>query len=617
MKRSTIILVIIIAIGALIRLGVLLHSCSEPVDSYPTMDEMNYRELASNIIDYKTYATWSEGFYTQSTRAPIYPLSIATAYSLSHSRDYCVPKILNFIIDIINILLIFFIALYLFNVNIGLISSAIYAYFGHAPYFMSISSPHTLAVMLLLLAILALITLRKSYWLATFALSIFYTLLIHTRPVFLVALPFLFIAIWMELSSYRHKSKWILFNWKHKIIRSLVPIVIITLLSLPWGIRNYNKHHTIVPVCTIAGWHISSNENYNLKLSIKYLMEQIYNPARRGYSEGKYFDIAKNNMTKTFFSNPFKFTIFGFARLLYSWSPPGPIYRCFLPKSYIYPNKLFNNMILPLIDFEGIIYITIFSSILILFLIGSKIYKIFLTISYKTRGVIILLLGYSIVHIIGIPLIAYRFLIEPMGIILFIVLMLKYLHILNKKYKITFMRKIEKYLTHTKNATNNCFFVTKKVNFILIFLYAIMALILTLLSIPIVIPSNKQIISYPQLSKNNRILTYQQLREMQWNNLGNIDPKTTVQLQGVVKYIHKGFKYVEDDYYAKKDPNYVAARIFIEYHSKDNPLGIGDVRVNFNTKDPLPNNDDVILITGNATTGPFKEIIISAKTSTP
>ena len=141
-----------------------------------------------------------------------------------------------------------------------------------------------------------------------------------------------------------------------------------------------------------------------------------------------------------------------------------------------------------------------------------------------------------------------------------------------------------------------------------------MILILILLTIPLAIPANNKMISYTPISKNKNNLTYNQLRDMQWNNLGNVDPKTTIQLQGVVKYIHKGFKYVKDDYYAKKNPNYTAARIYIEYHSKENPLGVGDVRINFSKKDPLPKENDVISITGEATTGPFKEIIINVKT---
>ena len=188
-KKYVLILISILLLGFIIRWGVIAYICTPNIVNYPTMDEMNYRELAVNILDHHVFATWTEGFYTTSTRAPIYPLMIASAYSLTNNRSYNIPKIANLCFDMCNILLIFVLAATLFRIKIGLIASAVYAIFGHASYFMAISSPHTLGLMLLLLSCIAIIHLKKSYWLSTIALSFFYTLLIHTRPVFLIASP--------------------------------------------------------------------------------------------------------------------------------------------------------------------------------------------------------------------------------------------------------------------------------------------------------------------------------------------------------------------------------------------------------------------------------------------
>ena len=390
-RQHIFILASILLVGFVIRWGVVDYISGPPVASYPTMDEMNFRELAGNILDYRTFAGWTEGFYTVSTRAPIYPLMIASTYSLLGNRSYAAPKFLNLFFDMCNILLLFLLARRIFNIRVGMFAAATYAVFGHAPYFMAISSPHTFAVTLFLLVAIALINLKNSYYSAVPVLSIVYALLIHTRPVFLVALPFLFPAIWMQLSSTKKKKntlspneskkwhgikeklKWISSDRKIKCIKSLIPILLIFLLCLPWGIRNYKKHKTIIPVSIIAGWHIASNINYDLKLSIQYLTDQLYAPEHRSFKEADHFNAAKSKIYEAFFDNPVKFTIFGFARLIYSWTPPGPFYRFILPRAYVFPIKVYDSYILPLPDFEGLIYLFIASTVLASICLMKKI----------------------------------------------------------------------------------------------------------------------------------------------------------------------------------------------------------------------------------------------------
>ena len=243
---------------------------------------------------------------------------------------------------------------------------------------------------------------------------------------------------------------------------------------------------------------------------------------------------------------------------------------------------------------------------------------------YQTRGLIILIIGYSLVHIIGIPLIAYRFLIEPFLIVIFIGLIFSYATELLKKYqphtgkreKMSF--KYAGVYDSIMSAMIFCDLRRKHknwkgrfVNIDIIIIYAAVLLLLSAMMIPFAHKPEPAKHTYFALLKSKEVLNYRQLREMQWNNLGDIKPETHIAVQGVVRYTHQGFKYVEDDYYAKKDSKFTAARLFVRYGDKNNPLGSGDVRLNLKNSSNVKDGD-VIKVIGTAKTGPFKEIIIDS-----
>ena len=573
------------------------------------MDEMNYRELAENILDSQQYATWSEAFFTQATRAPIFPVMIASSYILSNTRSMTPVKIVNTTADILTIFILFLIGSQLFNRKIGLITAGIYSIFGHALYFMQISNPHTFATMLLMLVCLAMINLKHSYRWTLPLFSILYAILIHTRPVFLVALPFLIPAIYLQLTE-RNINKStiqnILHSWKSKLLKTALPIAIIATLCLPWGVRNYKLHKTVVPVCTIAGWHIASNINFDLKLSIKYLTEQFYAPEHKTFTEGDFFAMSKTMFYNSLLKYPFRIPAYGLARLVYSWTPPKhPFYRFILPRAYIYPIYLTDTFFIPLPDFEGGIYLLIFASFAAFAILKKQTFTAFSYILYRGRGILILMFAYSIVHIIGIPLISYRFLIEPLLILFGIAIFAEYIKLYNNKTSCE-LRNIEENKSTTPKTEPTTLPTSKTA---MITLTTATAILITLITLPLLLYSGKKrIINYQKRTNNN--ISYTQLRDIQWANRGNIPTKTHVTMQGVIKYLHKGFRFPNDDYYAVKDANFAAARLFVNFGSKSAPLGIGDVRLNFKNA-TLPKNSTTITVSGTATTGLFKEIIIN------
>jgi hypothetical protein len=631
-------------VGFSIRYTAILNLLGPPEKTYPTMDEMDYREFANNIINFKTYSAYCQGFLASSTRAPVYPLIIASIYKLDPNNNFSDLKYLNLIIDMINILLVFLLAYSIFNSNTALFSAFFYAVFGHAVFYMLQSSPHTIGIMLFLSVCLTVSKIHKHYWALTPVLILLYTILIHTRPVFLIAIPLLPLGLWLQLkdknkinndknektknteingdlktSSILQRSEAIrIFTIsdfiKKKSVKSISPVIIILFLCLPWGIRNYKIHKTLVPVCTVAGWHIANNINFDIKLSIKYFTDNLYAAEHKNFTEGQYFNFAKEEFFKTFFNNPIKFIAFGFGRLIYLWSPPTPYLRFLLPQSYIFPIYLNNSLFIPLLDFEGLLYITFILSIIIILKNSKKREEIktFISdLSFKIRGPAILCLSYSLVHIIGIPLIAYRLFIEPLIAILCIYIIISIFRSFSKKAN----NRITKDSSKDRSPINI---------FTISTLYTVTILSIFLIFIPIIsTPAMTSKIAYMPIDSNTKkcptdkskmedgFLTYKKLKQIQWENKGNIPVNTKIIFQGIIRYIHKNFKYVNNDYYAVYSLDHAASRIFIQYNSNKNPLGIGDARLNFNKLKNLPKNESAVIIYGTASTGVFKEIIVN------
>ena len=602
----------VVVAGIFIRLGAVFYACGPPPATYPTMDEMNFRELAVNVLDYRVFASWTEGFYTTSTRAPVYPLMIACAYSLSGERAHHVPKYLNLFFDTINILLVFVLANALFGAKFATLAAAAYSIFGHAPYFMAISSPHTLGLLLLMSVCIAITALNKHYISATVALSLLYTLLLHTRPVFLVALPFLFPCVWLQLTPPEGTGGF----WGRavseplgKTLKSLLPICIILALCLPWGIRNYRAHNTIVPVSIISGWHISSNENRDMRLSIQYLVEQLYRPERKNFTEGEYFREARAKLRDAFSEAPFSFIGFGTLRLVAGWCPQEPHLRFFDPKAYVFPLRVINGLVLPLPDFEGLLYIFTASCMLALIMSFRKTIDTWSAVLVKTRGLAVLALGYSAVHVIGIPLVAYLFLLEPIIGMILIATMLFYAGKIFASIKVAAgpAAKLGAIMSCPTEAQE-----PSSTRYSLCAAYAVASVIILMIIIPLAASSVPKPRTYFALLQPRGLLNYSQIRELQWENSGRIPPGVNITTQGVVRYSHSGFKFITDDYRAVPDKDYSAARLFVHYGDKNNPLGIGDARLNFHHLTP-PQDEQAISLTGSARNGLFGEIIIDVQ----
>lgn len=574
-------------IGISLRIAVLISNPSHPnYLHHPYTDEVHYRQLAENLIDFKSFSAYSQGFFSVSTRPPLYStvLSIVTFLTNGSPRAH---HYLNLFLEILNFGLVYLLALILFNRSCAIAALMIYALTGANFTYLKFSTSEILVVSLLLSSILYLVVYKRSgspLSLLSFALC--YALLLHGRPAFLLMIPFLPLIM--------HRKK-LTRNWYKESRKHIAVTLFIVLLCVPWGIRNYRHHGTIVPVCTIAGWHVGAHARKLTELPIELLWEYIYNPVKKEYSEGDYYREATQESIQLMLSSPFETSISGMVRIIYAWGFSQPIIRIFLPRSYIYPVSLSPSFFLPMIDFEGVVYLS-FIGLIACVRLKKRRAKLGIRAWWGNVSVIIIFLSiYVVVHSLSIPMIQYRFIIEPVIMILLLGLFFSIFDPINGNKK--WGRRIGSLI----GVPMSCF--------CLVFL-VFLGLYTCVYGDQMKKSSNYQDSNVFQGMQNSPLsVDYLGLREIQWQNRGNLPMPVRATVIGVVKYMASGYRFPNDQIPALAHSGTVA-KLFVRKFDPQRPLGIGDLKLNFLGPISSIRNGQRILVTGVASVDPFKEIII-------
>ncbi len=568
------IILVALSLGFIIRLIVILNNGAGPSYTSPaSTDEVNYRELARNIVENKIYGAWSECFFTRSMRAPSYPALLASANFAIHSEWTALG--LNLVLDTMNIFLVYILAVLVFGNWTSLVSASLYSIFAPSFIYLHLASTEIFAVFLLLNFLISLLRYEKFLSWNCSAMIIFYSILIHTRPSFLPLIVILPVIIFMKKSR---ESK----SVKENITRALAPVIIIMILCLPWTWRNYNIQKTIIPVIVVPVWHTLESTETNLELSADAAMDFIYAPEHEGWSEGIYFNQARHKVLSIFQQHHFKILVFGAIRILKAWCFPDFYKRFFLPQAYFNPVPLWKDFFIPLPDFEGIVYLFFLTLIVTIFFKRERIKGKIKEFLLDKLWLIIFIGAYLAVHLVAVPFPQYRFIIEPLIII--------------------FLSGIitEIFLPNEKIAPPPLQFITP------------MAILLSLAMIlPLSVPRENTPIHYPKSPSNFQ--SYRDLRKKQWENLGQLPNQTLFFAQGRIRYIRHGFKFIgEGSSPAEKNENWTVAKLYVNENSEQYPLGIGDLKLNIRGNIIL-NDGDYMSCIGIAKTGIFRELIMDVE----
>ncbi|HOK04808.1 MAG TPA: hypothetical protein P5105_00910 [Victivallales bacterium] len=570
-----------IILGFILRCLVILNNGPGPnYDSPASTDEVNYRELARNIYENKIFASWSEGFFTRSVRAPVYPAIIAFANFAFGTYS---ALLLNLLCDTMNIFLLYLLSRLLFSSPVAIITSFAYSIFAPSFLYLRFSTPEILSIFLILLLLISIIKYERFKSFYFLSVVVLYTLLIHTRPAFL---PLLF--LFPVILFFKFNSNAVL---RRRVILSFSPMILILLLCFPWFLRNYLIHKTIVPVIVIPAWHTFESANTNISLEIQKTLDIIYAPDHKGWTEGEYFNYGRNKSLELFKKYHIKILFFGAYRIFRAWCFPDFYKRIFHPKAYFNPIYIYGKFFLLLIDFEGIVYLFLIS--LLFAILAKKRREIFCSMKkviFEKLWLILFTFFYLGVHIIAIPFPQYRFLVEPIIMIFLFGLILNTLIIKNEKYSMLF----------ENDRAPDCKFVN-----------VLSIIISIIIFIPLVIPHSSEKVKYNFSSKESEgFLSYESLRILQWENYGLLPPVKGI-IAGRIRYISHNFRFVESGLSpAVKDNSCSVGKLYVEENSPQAPFGKGDVKLNFLTK-KIPDNNDYIICSGHMTNGIFRDLIMN------
>jgi len=570
--------IILILFGLAARVTVVWLSGPSPhYNENISVDEVNYLELASNIADFRTYGAWSEGFFTQSTRSPGYPAFLASMYLFFGKDSRWLPQILNLLLDLLNIILVYMVGRNIYDGRAGLAAAVLYSILGASFIYVKFAISELFALALLLSLCFFLTCLKNHYRSSIAGFIIVFAYLIHTRPAFLLVLPLACLCIYSCISSE---------NRLHRLWKSIIPIIAVLLLCIPWGARNYMLHKTLVPVSTFSGWHLILDAEGADGLSLKKLTDHVYDPRRKGFTEGEYYSESKDLFMKSFFRNPAKLVFSGICRFSYYWVPQQPYFRIFQPKAYVMPVYVTDRIFMPFPDFEGILYLSLAILGVSAYRLRAKFAPAAKTWIIKSSPLLLLLSFYAVVHIISMPLEQYRFLIEP----LFIILLCGF--------------------------TFDIFFHAKsRPIYMLVDIFYIMLIpaFLCLMLVALFINKPGRIIfEYPEMQLTPGSVSYSGIRDLQWKSLGSIPGKTICETSGEVRYIVKGLQFDGNAGGAVEQEDSAAGKLYVMLHDPKNSMGIGDMKLNFkNGKFPV--NGDIIKVKGPVLSGQCKEIIMQVE----
>jgi len=211
-------------------------------------------EIASNLISGRGFVVenpFNPGdipYY--SWRPPAFPLFLAGIYAV-FGHKFLYAKIGLALISTFSVLLGYFIAKRLFNPFTGRLTAIAMAIYPTFIFFTGYLAPETLTLFLILLTIFFLtggIHNSNSTSILLAGLSLGCTVMCRT----IMALFFIFIFIWLLLMGKSKKELWKSF---FIIITGMLVII------LPWVVRNYKIHRTIVFHSTDAGQALFINNN--------------------------------------------------------------------------------------------------------------------------------------------------------------------------------------------------------------------------------------------------------------------------------------------------------------------------------------------------------------------
>lgn len=235
-RKKKLFLWTVFIVALIIRLAYVI-----PIKEIPTSDAREYSNIAANFVEHKEYAH-TPGNPTM-YRAPGYPFFIALIYSLFGVKNYLAVRIIQALLGTLLCLITYFIAERIFGERVGKWAAVISVFYPFFIYYCGLLLTELLFTLLLAMAVLNLINLSSTLKLKYGVLSgIFLGFSALTRPI-IVLFPIL-LFFWMLSIRVSLKKTLGLF---------IIMMFFMLLVISPWTVRNYLICHDFVPLGAEGG----------------------------------------------------------------------------------------------------------------------------------------------------------------------------------------------------------------------------------------------------------------------------------------------------------------------------------------------------------------------------
>lgn len=216
---------------------------------YYMSDERQYVNMAHRVLDGKGFVSDNGEL---STIAPLYIFMLAGIFKV-FGPSLVVPHVLGCILGTIMVILIALLSLYVFkNESVALMAAGVAAIYPSFVIYSGLLVTETLYVALFLSSFLiAYRMMDKTNIGFGLLLGLVSGLATLTRAVFFGFFPFLLLLTWWVRKRVS----------KSGIKDLLIASIVWCLLLAPWTIRNYDVHHTFIPVSTGGGKVLLTGNN--------------------------------------------------------------------------------------------------------------------------------------------------------------------------------------------------------------------------------------------------------------------------------------------------------------------------------------------------------------------
>jgi 4-amino-4-deoxy-L-arabinose transferase-like glycosyltransferase len=233
------VLLLILALGAAVRLGLWLAADGHPLS---ISDEYDYNALAINLAEHGEYAFTSG--QPNSLRPPLYPALVSVVYRLFGAENFQAVRLVQAVLSLGLVVLMYHVGSVVFSPRVGLCLAGLCCFYPTLLGYNNLILTEVLFTFLLcaFCAVLIQALRRESLaWLA--AAGVVLGLAALTRSVLWLFPPVLAVFVLLAFHG----------SWRRRLLAAVSVVVAFALPVAPWAVRNTRLQHTFIAIDVMGG----------------------------------------------------------------------------------------------------------------------------------------------------------------------------------------------------------------------------------------------------------------------------------------------------------------------------------------------------------------------------